>query len=102
MRLRWTVPAAEDLENIKSYLDRHYPQFSEPTVRTIYQRARSLKSAPNTAGPVIVAARANYRCRRYRTSSCMQSIRKQSRFCTSTMVLKIGDRAFREDQSMLG
>jgi len=36
MRVRWTVPAAEDLESIKTYLDKHYPQFAEPTVRTIY------------------------------------------------------------------
>jgi plasmid stabilization system protein ParE len=47
MRIRWTVPAAEDLENIKAYLDNHYPQFAEPTVRTIYQRIRSLKTAPH-------------------------------------------------------
>jgi hypothetical protein len=32
MRIRWTVPAADDLENIKNYLQRHYPHFAEPTV----------------------------------------------------------------------
>ena len=37
MRLRWTVPAADDLGSIKSYLQQHYPQFAEPTVRTIYE-----------------------------------------------------------------
>ena len=42
MRVRWTVPAAEDLDNIKGYLDRHYPHFSEPTVRAIYKRAKAL------------------------------------------------------------
>jgi toxin ParE1/3/4 len=47
MRIRWTAPAAEDLESIKNYLDRYYPQFSEPTVRAIYKRARSLKTMPN-------------------------------------------------------
>jgi len=47
MRVRWTVPAADDLEGIKSYLERHYPHFAEPTVRAIYQRVRSLKTAPN-------------------------------------------------------
>jgi len=40
MRIRWTVPAADDLENIKNYLQRVYPHFAEPTVRTIYQRIR--------------------------------------------------------------
>jgi plasmid stabilization system protein ParE len=51
MRVRWTVPAAEDLEGIKSYLDRRYPHFAEPTVRAIYQRARSLKAAPHRGRP---------------------------------------------------
>jgi plasmid stabilization system protein ParE len=46
MRIRWTVPAADDLERIKAYLDMHYSQFSEPTVRTIYSRIRSLKTSP--------------------------------------------------------
>jgi toxin ParE1/3/4 len=51
MRIRWTVPAADDLSNIKDYLQRHYPQFAEPTVRTIYQRIRSLKSSPYRGRP---------------------------------------------------
>jgi len=46
MRIRWTVPAADDLASIKSYLHEHYPQFAEPTVRTIYARIRSLKASP--------------------------------------------------------
>jgi hypothetical protein len=44
MRIRWTIPAADDLENIKSYLQVHYPYFAELTVRTIYPRIRSLKT----------------------------------------------------------
>ena len=51
MRIRWTVPAADDLESIKSYLQQHYRQFAEPTVRTIYQRVRSLKTNPNRGRP---------------------------------------------------
>jgi addiction module RelE/StbE family toxin len=51
MRVRWAVPAADDLEGIKNYLDKHYPQFAEPTVRTIYQRIRSLKTSPNRGRP---------------------------------------------------
>jgi toxin ParE1/3/4 len=47
MRIRWTVPAADDLESIKNYLQRHYPHFAEATVRTIYQRIHSLKTSPN-------------------------------------------------------
>jgi toxin ParE1/3/4 len=51
MRIRWTVPAAEDLEGIKRYLDLHYRQFSETTTRAIYQRIRALKTAPNRGRP---------------------------------------------------
>jgi plasmid stabilization system protein ParE len=47
MRIRWTTPAADDLESIKNYLQKHYPHLAEPTVRTIYQRIRSLTSSPN-------------------------------------------------------
>jgi plasmid stabilization system protein ParE len=43
MRLRWTLPAAQDLEAIKNYLEERYPHFAEPTVRTIYQRVHSLR-----------------------------------------------------------
>ena len=63
MRLRWTVPAAEDLENIKNYLDRHYPHFSEPTVRAIYNRVRSLKTSPTSADPDTEEAHGNCRYR---------------------------------------
>jgi plasmid stabilization system protein ParE len=51
MRLRWTVPAAEDLEGINSFLEGRYPDFAEVTVRTIYQRIGSLKTSPNRGRP---------------------------------------------------
>jgi len=51
MRIRWTVPADEDLEAIKNYLEDHYPHFGEPTVRTIYQHVRSLKTTPHRRRP---------------------------------------------------
>jgi plasmid stabilization system protein ParE len=47
MRIRWTVPAADDLASIKNYLQQHYSHFAEPAVRTIYQRIRSFRTAPN-------------------------------------------------------
>ena len=37
MRIRWTAPAAADLELIKDYLKRHHPNFAQPTVRRIYE-----------------------------------------------------------------
>ena len=51
MRIRWTVPAADDLTNINNYLQKHYPQFAESTVRAIYERVRSLKTMPNRGRP---------------------------------------------------
>ena len=66
MRIRWTVPAADDLENIKNYLQQNYPHFAEPTVRTIYERIRLLKTSPPTeAGPVTEVAQKNWRSRRF-------------------------------------
>jgi addiction module RelE/StbE family toxin len=51
MRIRWTIPAANDLQDIKDYLQQNYPQFAEPTVRRIYQHIRSLKISPRRGRP---------------------------------------------------
>lgn len=51
MRIRWTVPAADDLEGIKRYLQEHYPQFAQPTVGTIYKRIRALTTSPHRGRP---------------------------------------------------
>ena len=51
MRIRWTPPAADDLESIKDYLLRHYPHLAETTVREIYQRIRALKEYPSCGRP---------------------------------------------------
>jgi addiction module RelE/StbE family toxin len=51
MHLRWTAPAADDLESIKNYLQQHFPHFAEPTVRAVYQQIRSLKAAPYRGRP---------------------------------------------------
>ncbi|MES1257859.1 MAG: type II toxin-antitoxin system RelE/ParE family toxin [Acidobacteriota bacterium] len=47
MRIRWTVPAADDLENIKRYLSENFPHLAQSTVRRIYESARSLKTFPS-------------------------------------------------------
>jgi plasmid stabilization system protein ParE len=51
MRIRWTVPAADDLESIKNYLSLHYPHFAGASVKAIYQHIRSLKGSPNRGRP---------------------------------------------------
>ena len=59
MRIRWTVPAADDLLNIKTYLRQNYPHFAEPTVRAIYQRIRLLKTPPNRGASGAIQGRAH-------------------------------------------
>jgi toxin ParE1/3/4 len=46
MRIRWTLPAAGDLEDIGNYLDLHYPQFARSTIPKLYDGVRSLRSMP--------------------------------------------------------
>jgi septin family protein len=49
--------AASDLAGIKNYyLQEHFPQITEPTVRTIYERVRSSKLHRTEAGQVTVPA----------------------------------------------
>jgi plasmid stabilization system protein ParE len=50
MRIRWTVPPADDLESIKNYLEENYPRVAESTVRAIYERIRSLRTAHQRGG----------------------------------------------------
>lgn len=46
MRIRWTLPAADDLAAIKDYLKENLPHLSQSTVRRIYNGANSLKTSP--------------------------------------------------------
>ena len=46
-RIRWAPAAADDLENIRNYLREHDPSLAQPTVRRLYDAARSLKRFPN-------------------------------------------------------
>jgi toxin ParE1/3/4 len=47
MRIRWSPGAANDLERIRNYLAEYQPLFCRPTVRKLYDAARSLKQFPN-------------------------------------------------------
>jgi toxin ParE1/3/4 len=51
MRIRWTPPAAADLQAISDYLKDHRPQYRQPTMRKIYERIRALKDAPYLGRP---------------------------------------------------
>jgi plasmid stabilization system protein ParE len=71
MRIRWTIPAADDLQNIKTYLQQNHPQSAELTVRKIYDQIRLLKKLPNRGSQAIGAVPGNWRSVRFRTSSCI-------------------------------
>jgi toxin ParE1/3/4 len=47
MRLRWTPAAADDLEAIAVYLTKHFPSFTETTVREIYDTIVNLRTLPH-------------------------------------------------------
>ena len=67
MRIRWTVPAADDLEGIRNYLQQHYTHLMQPTMRTIYSRIRSLKASPDLGDTVTEAAQESLCLRLFRT-----------------------------------
>ena len=43
MRIRWTPPAAADMQSISDYPKEHHPHYRQPTMRKIYERIRALK-----------------------------------------------------------
>jgi len=47
MRIRWTTPAADDLESVDNYLKKHHPHLAHSTVVEIHKAIRSLKKFPN-------------------------------------------------------
>ena len=51
MRIRWTPPAAADLQSINDYLKEHRPEYREPTTRKIYEKIRALKESPYLGRP---------------------------------------------------
>lgn len=51
MRIRWTPPAATDLQSISDYLEDHHPHYRQPTMRKLYKRIRALKDAPYLGRP---------------------------------------------------
>ena len=51
MRIRWTPPAAADLQSISDYLKEHHAEYRQPTIRKIYDKVRSLKETPYIGRP---------------------------------------------------
>ncbi|MBS1826372.1 MAG: type II toxin-antitoxin system RelE/ParE family toxin [Acidobacteria bacterium] len=51
MRIRWSLAAADDLEQINSYLAEHQPGYRQRTITRLYAEVRSLKSTPHRGRP---------------------------------------------------
>ena len=47
MEVRWSIPAAEDLERICEWIERDNPEAARRVARTIYDECGRLKNFPN-------------------------------------------------------
>jgi toxin ParE1/3/4 len=47
MQVRWSIPAAEDLEHICEWIERDNPEAARRVARTIYDECARLKDFPN-------------------------------------------------------
>jgi len=47
MQVRWSIPAAEDLEHICEWIERDNPDAGRRVARTIYDECARLKDFPN-------------------------------------------------------
>ena len=47
MQVRWSMPAAEDLEQICEWIERDNPESARRVARTIYDECARLKDFPN-------------------------------------------------------
>jgi addiction module RelE/StbE family toxin len=51
MRIRWTPPAAADMQGISDYLKARQPHYRQPTMRKLYEKIRALKETPYIGRP---------------------------------------------------
>jgi plasmid stabilization system protein ParE len=47
MEVRWSIPAAEDLERICEWIERDNPEAARRVARTIYDKCTLLKNSPH-------------------------------------------------------
>jgi plasmid stabilization system protein ParE len=60
MRIRWTPPAAADMQSISDYLKEYSPHYRQPTMRKLYEKIRALKEMPSSAGRAASRERASF------------------------------------------
>ena len=51
MRIRWTAPAADDLEQIADYIGQHNPAAARTVTRAIVEGISGLQAFPNRGRP---------------------------------------------------
>ncbi len=51
MQIRWTPPAASDMQSISDYLKEHSPRYRLPTMRKLYRKISALKQTPHIGRP---------------------------------------------------
>ena len=84
IRIRWTLPAADDLKDIKRYLDMHYPKFSCSTVRKLYDVSAHSRPCPNGAESASSPAREKSSFIHFRASWFTGFTLRPLKFCGST------------------
>ena len=55
MEVRWTAPAAQDLENIALHIRQDDPETARRVAQALYERAMSLDTMPNRGRPGRIA-----------------------------------------------
>ena len=51
MRIRWTPPAARDMQDISDFLTEHQPRYRHSTMRKLYGKIRALTATPFIGRP---------------------------------------------------
>jgi len=93
MRIRWTPAAADDLEAIADYLTKHFPSFTQTTIREIYETILCAPY-PSVAALGVKMERGSLSLHVFPISSSIGSRQTLLRSCTSTMAHRIGPELF--------
>jgi len=91
MKIRWTAPAARDLENIFHYLQETYPSRARSTVIEIRSSVRSLKQFPHRGRNGSEEGTRELPHVRLPTSLPIELLKRQSKFFTSGTAQKRRD-----------
>jgi plasmid stabilization system protein ParE len=91
MRIRWTPPAAADMQSISEYLRERHPQYRQPTMRRLYEKIRALKDAPSVGRPGRIEGTREILFPPCLTSPCTASTSRASRFGVFSTRRRTGD-----------